>query len=140
MKRNRKAEAATKKRKLSKQQAELRRISILLTELEAASSLVLLRHFDFTEEQVHLFLQLVRNRFQAIRSGLGVFSSLEARLKVVAQRFGLAAMQILVEFHGFDSEKTDQWLKLMIQQGNQNRATETPALGQAQDATEAQHV
>lgn len=121
MKRNRKAEAFTKQRKLNKQETELKYISVLLTELETASAQVLREHFNFTDEQIDRFLELIRGRFQAIRAGILLFADTKKRLSVVAQRYGLAAMQILCEAYGFEGPQADRWLQEMIKVGNTNR-------------------
>ena len=96
MKRNRKAEAKKHQRRLNRQEAELKQVAILLTEMEQAASQVLAEHFSFTEEQVGQFLDLLRTRYRDIQAQMPVFSR-EKRLGVAAQKFGLAALQILIE-------------------------------------------
>jgi hypothetical protein len=124
MKRNRKAEAFTKQRKLNKQETEKKRISVLLTEMEAASAQILREHFDFTDEQVDRFLELTRLRFQdlpAVRPRGSYLTNQTEQMKLIAQRYGLAAMQVLTKDFGFEGKQADTWLQQMIRVGNENR-------------------
>jgi hypothetical protein len=123
MKRNRKAEALRDQRRLSRQEAERKQVAILLTEMEQAASQVLAEHFSFTEEQIAQFLELLRARYRDIQAQPPIFSQ-EKRLGVAAQKFGLAALQILIEAYGFTPELADAWLKKLIEQGHRNRAGE----------------
>lgn len=122
MKRNRKAEGRKQERQLSRQEAERKQIAILLTEMEDATAAVLGEHFGFDQAQIDEFLALLRQRYAAIQAQMPVFSR-EKRLGVLAQKFGLAAMQVLSEAYGFRPEMNDVWLKKLIEQGNKNRET-----------------
>lgn len=120
MKRNRKAEARKQERRLSRQEAERKQVAILLTEMEEAAAAVLAEYFNFDQARIDEFLDLLRQRYAAIQAQVPIFSR-EKRLGVLAQKFGLAAMQVLSEAYGFRPEMNDVWLKKMIEQGNKNR-------------------
>lgn len=122
MKRNRKAEGRKQERRLNRQEAERKQVAILLTEMEEATAAVLAEHFDFDPARIDEFLDLLRQRYAAIQAAMPVFSR-EKRLGVLAQKFGLAAMQVLSEAYGFRPEMNDAWLKKLIEQGNKNRET-----------------
>lgn len=123
MKRNRKAEARKQERRLSRQEAERKQVAILLTEMEEATAAVLTEYFNFDPARIDEFLDLLRERYAAMQAQIPVFSR-EKRLGVLAQKFGLAAMQVLSEAYGFRPEMNDAWLKKMIEQGNKNREGE----------------
>lgn len=120
MKRNRKAENLKQERRLSRQEAELKQIAILLTEMEEATAAVLTDHFGFDPARVDRFLALLRGRYQAIQAQMPLFNA-KKRLGVIAQRFALAGMQVLSEAEGFRPEQNDIWLKGLIEQGNKSR-------------------
>lgn len=120
MKRNRKAEARKRERRLNQQENERKRLAILLTEMEAATATVLMDHFEFTGEQLDQFLELLRQRYAVIHAQMPIFSQ-DRRLGVAAQKFGLAGMQILVESYGFGPEQADRWLRGLIEEGNKGR-------------------
>lgn len=121
MKRNRKAEARKQERRLSREEAERKQVAILLTEMEEATAAVLAEYFNFDQARIEEFLELLRQRYAAIQAQMPVFSR-EKRLGVLAQKFGLAAMQVLSAAYGFRPEMNDVWLKKMIEQGNKNRS------------------
>lgn len=122
MKRNRKAEAEKRRRQLTRQETERKRLAILLTEMEEATANVLRDHFAFTGEQLDHFLDLLRQRYRAIHAQIPLFSQ-DKRLGVAAQKFGLAGMQILIESYGFGPEEADRWLKGLIEEGQKGRET-----------------
>lgn len=126
MKRNRKAEAQKKKRKLSRLETERRRLAALLTEMEAAVRQVLTSNFQFTGEQANLFAELVRGQMQGHQVEIkttGVFNR-NRHLTETAQRFGLAGMAVLKEHFDFTAEQLDSWLQNLIEAGNENRAND----------------
>lgn len=96
-------------------------MAILLTEMEEATAAVLAEYFNFDQARIDEFLDLLRQRYAAIQAQMPIFSR-EKRLGVLAQKFGLAAMQVLSAAYGFRPEMNDVWLKKMIEQGNKNRS------------------
>ena len=115
MKRNR-------RRELNKKEALTKRTAVLLSEMEEASSRVLRDQFEFNDTQVEQFLKFTRLQFSQIAQPRPVIPAQRQELSLIAQRFGLAAMQVLTAVFGFDSESNDRWLKRLIEVGNEGRA------------------
>lgn len=102
-------------KKLTPQQEQKKRLAVLLTELETASSQVLRNEYQWDDNQVDRFLEGVRLNYQALPDGAGEFENLGN----VAQRYGLAAGNYLKQF--FTPQQVDRWLGLMIGRAKSNR-------------------
>lgn len=99
----------------------------LLTELTAASVGVLRRDHEFSQEQLSAFLEEVETRYKARADAALPAPSVDHHLRGVAVRFGLTAVEVLQEKHGFTSEQGDTWMKALLAQGQKNRIQPAPA-------------
>lgn len=115
MKRNKKAEAKKQVRILNRGEAKLKRVSVLLTELETAAGQVLQSEFGFEPEKVEVFLEWLRTRFREN----GSHTSTDTPL--VATGFGLAGSEVLRVVYSFDEQQTDVWLRRLVEQAQKNR-------------------
>ncbi len=120
MKRNRKAEAAKKERLLNRAEVKVKRVSILLTELETAAGQVLREELAFNPEQVEAFMEKLRRAFREI----GGNQSTDMRQIGVA--FGVAGAKVLKEQYGFNEARLNWWIEKLVERGKKNRGTALP--------------
>lgn len=114
MKRNRKAEMV----KLQHQLTRIENETHLLTEMEAVSSGVLTEQFQFTPELASEFTNRLRLAFLKRWARQPQTAISDKRLTAISQTFALAGMQVLKEVFRFSPERSDAWLKAMIERGN----------------------
>lgn len=114
MKRNRKAEVAKQQRQLTRTENEAH----LLTKMETISFGVLTEQFQFTPELVNEFTNRLRLAFLKRWARQPQTAISDKRLTAISQTFALTGMQVLKEVFRFSPERSDAWLKAMIERGN----------------------
>lgn len=109
-----------KPKKLNTKEAEVKRVAVLLTELEQAASQVLVQEFHLVGEQANGMVANIRTAFQKLTPPTPAPLQRQ-RLGQVAQTYGLAATNTLLQA-GYNSQQANAFLTQLVEQGKRNRS------------------
>lgn len=126
MKRNRTAEAAKKQRLLNRAEVGVKRVSILLTELETAAGQVLREELAFSPEQAETFMEKLRAAFREIGGNQS------ADVRQIGVAFGIAGAKVLKEQYGFNEARLNWWIEKLVERGKKNRGKPSPSPSQGE--------